>query len=225
MAKSLLTKREIVEAIKEVARSLGKTPPRSYFMQKSGITEYQVLKYFSSWNEAVQAAGLDPETKFLGIQDDDLLSNWGGIVRQNQKIPTRAQYRRQGNYSPGVFEKHFGPWSNLPSVFRTWAEEKTEWGDVLSLLPDSVSKNEKAKRHERKAETENNHRPISPLHTVATIDGRPTYGDPIDFRGLRHQPVNEQGVVFLFGMVARELGYLVGAADRPGKVATGSNRI
>ena len=38
---------------------------------------------------------------------------------------------------------------------------------------------------------------------------QPTYGAPIDFRGLRHAPTNEQGVVFLFGMVATELGCLV----------------
>lgn len=37
------------------------------------------------------------------------------------------------------------------------------------------------------------------------------YGEPIDFRGLRHAPVNEQGVVYLFGMVACELGFLVEA--------------
>jgi hypothetical protein len=43
----------------------------------------------------------------------------------------------------------------------------------------------------------------------ARLPDRPTYGDPLDFRGLRHAPVNEDGVVFLFGMVARELGYLV----------------
>lgn len=34
-------------------------------------------------------------------------------------------------------------------------------------------------------------------------------GEFLDFRGLKHTPVNEQGVVFLFGMVARELGYVV----------------
>lgn len=43
------------------------------------------------------------------------------------------------------------------------------------------------------------------------LDNRPIYGDPIDFRGLRHEPVNEQGVVFLFGMVAHDLGYRVEA--------------
>ena len=35
------------------------------------------------------------------------------------------------------------------------------------------------------------------------------YGEPIDFRGLRYAPVNEQGVVYLFGMVSRELGFLI----------------
>jgi len=45
------------------------------------------------------------------------------------------------------------------------------------------------------------------------LNDRPTYGNPIDFRGLRHEPVNEDGVVFLFGMVARELGYMVEAVQ------------
>ncbi len=35
------------------------------------------------------------------------------------------------------------------------------------------------------------------------------YGAPIDFRGLRHAPINEQGVVYIFGMVSRELGFLI----------------
>ena len=34
------------------------------------------------------------------------------------------------------------------------------------------------------------------------------YGDFINFRGLQHAPVNEQGV-FLFGMICKELGYVV----------------
>lgn len=37
------------------------------------------------------------------------------------------------------------------------------------------------------------------------------YGDPIDFRGVRHAPVDIGGVIFLFGMVARELGFNVEA--------------
>jgi hypothetical protein len=37
------------------------------------------------------------------------------------------------------------------------------------------------------------------------------YGAPMDFRGLRHAPLNEQGVVYLFGMVSYELGFLIEA--------------
>jgi hypothetical protein len=37
------------------------------------------------------------------------------------------------------------------------------------------------------------------------------YGDPVDFRGVRHAPVDIGGVIFLFGMVARELGFHVEA--------------
>jgi hypothetical protein len=39
----------------------------------------------------------------------------------------------------------------------------------------------------------------------------PHFGPPINFRGLRHAPINEQGVVFLFGMVSYELGFIVEA--------------
>jgi ParB/RepB/Spo0J family partition protein len=34
-------------------------------------------------------------------------------------------------------------------------------------------------------------------------------GEPIDFRGLRNAPINELGVVFFFGTVAKELGFAV----------------
>lgn len=50
--------------------------------------------------------------------------------------------------------------------------------------------------------------PVTPLSVppVASV-----YGDPIDFRGLRHAPADIGGVIFLFGMVARELGFNVEA--------------
>ncbi len=50
--------------------------------------------------------------------------------------------------------------------------------------------------------------------THSKLQDRPVYGNPIDFRGLRHEPVNENGVIFLFGIVARELGYSVEAVQQ-----------
>jgi hypothetical protein len=38
---------------------------------------------------------------------------------------------------------------------------------------------------------------------------RPVMGPPFSLPGLAHEPVNEMGVVFLFGMVAHRLGFMV----------------
>lgn len=35
------------------------------------------------------------------------------------------------------------------------------------------------------------------------------YGGLIRFRSLEHAPINEQGVIFLFGMICKDLGYVV----------------
>jgi hypothetical protein len=48
--------------------------------------------------------------------------------------------------------------------------------------------------------------PVAPAAAVPSV-----FGDPMDFRGVRHAPVDIGGVIFLFGMVAREIGFHVEA--------------
>lgn len=173
----------------------------------SGLTEYHVLLHFPNWREAVRAAGLAPDTSRLRISDEDLLRDWGEIVRKNREIPTRTQYQHQGRYSSAVFEKHFGPWSKVPSFFREFAKDKEEWMDILALMPAYPHPQQRNMNAPCHTDSEHSVLDTKPRHTK--LEDRPTYGNPLDFRGLRHEPANEQGVVFLFGMVARELGYMV----------------
>lgn len=208
MASSRPDKKAVLEAIREVAATLGRSPSRREFQAKSGMREYHVLQHFPSWREAVRAAGLEPDSTNLKLDDEELLRDWGEFVRKTRQIPTRQQYRREGTYSPGVYERHFGPWSKLPTVFREYADGKPNWEDVLPLLPISsprqVSRTNSTTTANKTPESHYRHR---------KLESRPTYGNPIDFRGLRHEPVNEDGVVFLFGMVAKELGYMVEAVQ------------
>jgi len=131
MAKRSLTRDQILDAIKRTASELGKRPSRPVFIGHTGISEYQVLKHFPNWNSAVEAAGLEPDTTNVQIDDDELLRDWGRLVRELRQIPTRVQYRHYGKFSPGSFEHHFGPWSRLPDTFREFAVDKDEWNDVL----------------------------------------------------------------------------------------------
>jgi len=208
-------KKSVLDAILDVAQKIGRPPSRAEFKARSGLSEYQILQHFPSWSGAVRAAGLEPDSTNVKLEDERLLEDWGGLVRSERQIPTRDGYRRGGRYSPGVFERHFGPWSTIPAKFREFAKDDPQWLDVLALIPQGSAKTAAVARQD----TRGVDRPVSePLPRLnrqqgARLEGRPTYGNPIDFRGLRHEPVNEQGVVFLFGVVAKELGYMVEAVQ------------
>jgi hypothetical protein len=106
------------------------------------------------------------------------------------------------------------PGQRFPGRFRAFAGANPDWADVVALLP--VISVADVRDPARIAPIEDREFAaiglVSP-HKYTKLHGAPTYGDPIDFRGLRHEPVNEQGVVFLFGIVARELGCLVEAVQ------------
>lgn len=210
------TKDEVLDAIRECGRTLGHPPSRAEFKSRSKMSEYQILQHFPSWRAAVHAAGLTPDASNVRLEDEVLLADWGELVRRLRHIPTRDMYRREGKYSPGVFEKHFGPWSAIPESFRAFATGKPDWADVLALLPVDIKSSRlsvSASGAPPPTTTSPTPAPGAGVH-YGKLDDRPTYGNPIDFRGLRHEPVNEDGVVFLFGMVARELGYLVEAVQQ-----------
>jgi Homing endonuclease associated repeat len=205
--KPMSAKQHILDSIAAIARGLGRAPSRSEFVSLAGITDYHVLQCFPSWNDAVRAAGLHPYTLNVRLEDSELLKDWGEIVRTNRAMPARRAYRRLGKYDPRTLERRFGPWSSLPEVFLNFSKDNPEWADVVALLPVPVLKQEHG----------SNNAPASPILPKKTrhmpLRDRATYGNPTHFRGLRHEPVNEQGVVLLFGMLAKELGYVIEAVQ------------
>jgi hypothetical protein len=48
-----------------------------------------------------------------------------------------------------------------------------------------------------------------PIPARSLLRNRPILGSPLGLPGLAHEPVNETGVVFLFGMLAHRLGFQV----------------
>ncbi len=203
-------RKALIAAIQAAARDCGEPLSRRQFLSHSGMTEYRVLKHFESWTAALDAAGVQADRSNVKREDRELLEDWGKMVRENREIPTRSFYRRNGRFGVNTFCR-FGPWSSIPEAFREFASDRPEWADVIPLLPcarrsDTVSPRGAAlplPTADKQASASSG----APSH--AKLVDRPTYGNPIDFRGLRHEPTNENGVIFLFGMVAKELGYYV----------------
>ena len=219
-------KQLILDSIAAIARGAGRPPSRSEFVSLAKISEHAVSQFFPNWNAALRAAGLPPYTLNLPLDDRELLEDWGCAVRRNRAIPARRTYRHLGKFDHRTFERRFGRWSQLPEVFRNFAQDKPEWADVLALLPapavaQALLPALSPEGPVRSSPSNKNPAPNQKLPSTAPpakvryppLHHRPTYGQPMDFRGLRHEPVNEQGVVLLFGMVAKELGYIVEAVQ------------
>jgi hypothetical protein len=197
----MLDKQRLVSSIARMAKRLGRAPSLLEFVTGAQIPRNSVFRLFPRWNEAVRAAGLQPHRLYARPENHEVLADWGETVRKLHAVPSRRAYDIHGKYHPLTVQKRF-VWEQLPQAFRGFAAGRREWADVLALLPASESKA--------------NRQPL--VHSPASLQGKSkyarvgegaTYGDPLDFPFLRHEPVNELGVVLLFGMLAKELGYVV----------------
>ena len=216
---------QILKSIAVMAKRLGRAPSVSEFVAGGGIPKYFVFRHFRTWNDAIRAAGLRPSRLFARPDDIELLQGWGETVRKLRAVPSRRAYRLRGTHSPRTLETRFGCWAALPQAFRNFAEGKPEWADVLALA--LVPARKKKEVRGSKGDVCAVFRPEIAQHRL--LSERVTYGNPLDFPSLRHEPVNEQGVVFLFGMLAKDLGYVVesvqaGFPDCEAKRQIGPNR-
>jgi hypothetical protein len=203
----MANQQQIVKSIAAMAKRLGRAPSLLEFVTGACIPKNSVFRLFPRWNDAVRAAGLQPYRLYLRPEDRELLTDWGETVRKLRAVPSRRAYDLNGKYYPVTLEKRFGGWPALPQAFLDFAKGKREWADVLALVPDPAvgARDTRARlTNERSVST------ILPRQLQhAPLQERPTYGEPLDFPTLRHEPVNEQGVVLLFGMLAKHLGYVV----------------
>jgi hypothetical protein len=188
---------------------MGRAPTLIEFVGQAGIARRSILRFFSKWNDAVRAAGLKPNRLYVRPEDDELLKDWGATARKKRAAPSWREYRREGKFHPRTLENRFGGWRPLPEAFRNFAKGKREWDDVVALLPARV-RSGFAPKFGRQGPNNNSVSLILPCKAAhAPLEDRTTYGNHMDFAGMRHEPVNEQGVVLLFGMLAKDLGYVV----------------
>ena len=203
------SRQQILDAICAMAKRLGRAPTLFEFVSSAGVTRHSILRFFPKWNDAIRAAKLRTSPLFVTFDDTELLKDWGQTVRNNRGMPSRRAYLLAGKYEPRTLEKRFGRWTGVPAAFRRFAKGKRQWADVLALLPSRLPSAAKAKdESQQPGQCSPSKIPLSNTRHAA-LKGRATYGNPIDFRGLRHEPLNEQGVVLLFGMLASELGYRI----------------
>jgi hypothetical protein len=198
-------KQEIIQEIKRLANLVAPAPlTKKLFIKESGIPFSNVRYQFGSFNRAVEAAGLKPNPKgipvsgYKKINDDELLTEIGELWKRVGERPTDSHMNSQGQYSIKPYKKRWGSFKNAVDAFIS------KYGTPIK---DSSFIFQEIAAHTSVAPVviPKTHKPSGSTSTKKKL----FFGEPLDFRGLRYAPINEQGVVYLFGMVSRELGFLI----------------
>jgi hypothetical protein len=226
-AKKPTTKNQVIAGIEECARKLGRVPNVAELESNNGISRKVLRRHFPSLRQAIRAAGLEPTLERTRNRSGVMLEDWGEVARKMGRLPSTKHYDAAGRFSKGTFWLRFGPWNTIPDHFRDYvqangAEEK--WQDVLAMVEQrelgaaAVRGGAIEKAIKMSGKVSNGHhgaamalaRAIPNFRRRSPIFAdRPVYGAPIPTRGLAYEPVNETGVVLLFGILAWDLGFHV----------------
>ncbi|MEW6356612.1 MAG: hypothetical protein AB1696_09815 [Planctomycetota bacterium] len=201
-----ITREHIIERAKEIAARLGVAVLRvPDFVRESGIPKHQIYSLFpeGGWSAVLSEAGLNTGGSGYALEDDDLLNEFHRVVTELGKIPSWNLFQSRAKISGDTIRRRFGGTQGTLKRYRSWLEENSPDSPLLELIGSKS-------RHEIPAPPEGNIRRTETSQVWDRTTG-PEFGAPISFRGLTHAPINEQGVVYLFGMVSYELGFIVEA--------------
>lgn len=211
---------QIIAAIQTCARQLGRVPTRVELKQIAGIS-YPALRYsFGNMSRAIREAGFEPVSTSQAISEEDLLFDWAHVARKLGKLPGVHAYQESGRYTQTPFFRHYRSWLAIPGAFRDLVGQRRledEWQDVLEMIgPAAEAAFAKTTAHLPDARQPlpvkapvSRSRPGGLPYRRACFPDRPLAGPPLESDALAYAPVNELGVVFAFGMLARRLGFRV----------------
>ncbi len=183
------TRETLISRMRAIAAELGRNYVRRHeFERRTDVTRFQVIRLFGSYSAFTEAAGLAAAPN-VRLDDAALLRSLRNACLASGGLVRGAELRRHGAYSVGAYQRRWGPWRNVLLALRHWAEQEDPDFIHLAALP----------RPDKDTALALLPRPAPP----------PRYGAPINFRGILHEPINEAGVIMLFGAMALDLGFAV----------------
>ena len=206
---NLPAKEEVIAAIKELAVRLGRTPSFNEIKRETKLTDHQLQRLFGSRTQLQQECGLEPVQRVPVPPMDELFREWAKVVRTLARVPTCYEYRFYTQRNPGVLSRRFEYWRNVPSGLKAYAEHAglwAEWPDVLSILNAAEAEKWPVPPVRDFCPAVNT---APPAEEDWMLPAAPMYGPPVVSPALANAPINELGVIYLFGTLAAELGYMV----------------
>jgi hypothetical protein len=198
-----MTKEQLMAAITEITEKLGHVPSYAELMKTGKVGGRQIVKHFATYTRALRACNLERAGGGNKLPLERLFMDWATVTRQLGKIPSKAEFAQMGKHSDTPLKSRFGSWGQVPRYLRRYIEEQgrtEEWKDVLAL----IRAYEQGQDGMEMAAT-----PECEQKKPRVMTDRPVYGPLIRPYPMIHGPMNESGVLYLFGTVSERLGFVV----------------
>lgn len=200
------TREALVAAARTVAAKRGSTRLSiGAFCAATGINPARIYARFDDWPTLCAEAGLLPGEKPPQVSSARLLADLHAVIVAAGGFETAAVLLRRVPGSPGTYYRRFGDWAGILRALRDWVAEHAPEFAYGRELDRRLANQERRKPRGGTAPAKLPTRP--PWRST----GGRVSGPPLAFRGMACAPVNEAGVVLVFGMVAADIGYAVDA--------------
>ncbi|MGB9122482.1 MAG: hypothetical protein WCE73_17835 [Candidatus Angelobacter sp.] len=218
-----MTKQEMMDAITGCAQKLGRTPSILEVMKMGQVSRRQMRAEFGSFTQALRECNLEREiSSGQKVPLEKLFVDWAGVVRKVGKAPSMSEYEAMSKFSCKPLVRCFGSWRQVAYGLTQFAEGRglaEQWKAELELAAVKGGDQDAQWMLSREAPTAkasmlaaSRSGMLAALKERALTAGPTagaTYGLPMWPGPLAYAPMNELGVVFLFGWMAPQLGYVV----------------
>jgi hypothetical protein len=185
-----LSREQFIERLRTLGRQLGKRAlTRHDVVRELRITTRQ-MKRFGTFRQCATEAGLLPYIGKAALSNEELLKGLRDDIA-GLDGPLQAQhFEKVSRYCMATYRTRWRSWRGALTALLRWLERHEPGFPKLDAIRKQLG----------------NGLPPAPTH--AGLRERPC-GPPLNFQTLRHAPMNEHGVVFLFGALAAQLGFVV----------------
>lgn len=191
---------QLLAMLREFAARRGRTDSMTEFLRETQVHEAELKEHFLSWGEYEVAAGvlrIAPEHR----DDHTLFLDLHRVALDLERFPAPGDYHWRRRFGFNTIRRRFGPsWPAVERRYASWLSTHHPLHPLRASLPTPAGPTEglgstPGPRRPRPARRDAR----EPL-----VVGRPWYHPAMPF-----EPLNELGVIILFGHAADTLGFKV----------------
>jgi len=163
----------------------------------------------------VISLGYEKDTSRDKKSDEVLWQELLRVCTLLDKIPTQRDFTWNSTTPDTTLRKrHSNSWAKVLINFKLWLKVNKADSKFIALLPDKVVET-KPKIHINKPSIDHIYEPT----------GDTILGPPMNFRGLIYEPINEDGVIFLFAKISEDIGFYIEGIKKGFPDCVGTRRI